>query len=142
MAYNPAYNKPADWSNEILDDVKLNKMIDNTHHNYLYKPELGPNAPTDLPIKIARGKHQFTANGTGGYQNIEGISFSDALDGDPGFSNIPVLIISIQEAGTGSPAMILAQQIWNLSNTSFDLWIEWESANSADYVIHWVAIGN
>lgn len=93
MAYDPAYSEPADWDNEVVSDTKLNQMKDNTHHNYKYKPECGPDTPF---LKLARVKVDATI--TIGNSSAGGsvVFASDCLDGDPSFANAPVVVATAE----------------------------------------------
>jgi len=143
MAYNPAYNKPTWASEEVATSTKLNQMVDNTEHNHIYKPELGPNAPTSPPIKMAMGKVELTWDGVASITSTIVTFATDSDHGDPGFINLPRVIITFvrDTNDIGYLQFIYAQ---NLSNGSVEIVADANPIppNGAKAHIHWLAIGN
>jgi len=145
LAYDPAYNKQTWSSEELATSTKLNQMVDNTDHNYKYKPELGPDAPTNNPIKLARGtKKIIILAAETGHEEIVTFS-SDSEDGNPGFINTPKIVCNMAAAQDELEAI----RIDNIhstakSNTSFTIYIYRGGTASANYWfdIDWIAIGN
>lgn len=139
MSYNPEYNEQTWSADEQISSAKLNQMVNNTKHNQIYKPELGPDAPTG--IKIARGKWEFTvlAAETGATTSI---AFNtDSEDGDPAFSNTPIVLLGTEYQGT-SGFDEFRTRIYNLDKDGFDISFILDNSFDRDYAIHWMAIGD
>lgn len=136
MPYDPAYSKPADWSSdELITATKLQQMVDNTDHNYKYKPECGPDTPN---IKIARGI--ITCS-----QGTNSVTFSTgADDGDPGFSNAPRVFLSVNDVA-GALFGLDRLEAKSITATGFDIGIAWSDdspPNTGSLDIAWLAIGD
>jgi len=145
MTYNPQYNKQTWSSEELITSTKLNQMVDNSDHNYKYKPELGPDAPTSNPIKIARGTKRITllASDTG---RVDTVTFStEAADGNPSFINAPKIICNMADCQSELQAVLIhTVMAVDKTNTTFRIMVNRSTTSGADYWfdIDWIAIGN
>lgn len=139
MAYDPAYSKPTWSSEELVTSTKLNQMVDNTEHNYKYKPELGPDAPSG--VKIACGQKAVVFNNESSKSAT--VTFAtDSDHGDPGFSNTPRIVITRVK---GDPDVNpWGKNVDNASNTSFDIEIGIDDTGTlytGTQYVDWIAIG-
>lgn len=144
MAYNPAYNKSTWSAEELVTSTKLNQMVDNTDHNYKYKPELGPNAPTTNPLRLARGTKRITFGSSEGSKAVTVTFSTEAEDGNPGFANTPKIVCNLadMQEEAGAPALDEICAV-DKTNTTFKIYINRGSGTGAYwYDVDWIAVGN
>ena len=143
MPYDPQYNKSSWSSEQLVTSTKLNQMVDNTDHNYKYKPELGPDASTSIPTKIARGTKRFNFGASDGSQTATITFATDSDDGDPGFSNAPRIICNLSDL-ENEPSLLALAEIcaFGKTNTLFKIFISRGSGTGEYwYDVDWLAIG-
>lgn len=141
MAYDPAYSEPADWDNEVVSDTKLNQMKDNTHHNYKYKPECGPDTPN---LKLARGYKDITVT-SGNTSGTAAVAFAtDCDDGDPEFSNTPRILITFEYLSGTFHSGAYYPHVRNVDADGFDIYFQSNTSHGSDLSVrvHWQAIGD
>ncbi len=141
MPYNPTYSKPTWSTEEQVKSTKLNQMVDNTEHNYKYKPELGPDAPAG--VKMATGKKTVTLPASSSGPVAFTVTFAtDSLYGDPAFTQPPVVTASIKQITSGT-ILDVTIVLYAVTGTQFTLYIIPYTVPSADtnYEIHFIAVG-
>ena len=140
MAYSPAYSKAVFSSDEQATSVKQNQQSDNIEHVYKFTARLGDGAAGD--IKMARGKASLALSGTdNGSVRVD--MKADGLDNGITFASAPVVIVTVEHPG-GTIYNILYQNIaWpSPFINAFDFFMKFNTAHTATYTIHWLAIGS
>lgn len=138
MPYNPGYNKQTWSSEEQISSTKLNQMVDNTDHNYKYKAELGPDAPTNPIIREAIGQVTITLNSESTKEVV--VTFAtDSDHGNPGFSSEPRIFLTLK-----STFVLINAVVKTASATSFIIKVATTDGNiiNATLYVNWRAIGN
>jgi len=139
MAKSPAYGDLGWTSEEQITSTKLDGMCDNAE--FLKKYKLGTPQDADANIIMAYGKKSITGGGGVGLPTTRVTFATDSLGGDPEFSAAPVILITLEQTGSGTLHLMEDYIIEDVLATSFDIWITMDTATSETYNLHWIAIG-
>lgn len=147
MPYNPQYDEQTFSADELATSTKQNKVRNNIKHNQLYKPQLGPDAPTNPQIKLATGLAEITFPGGSGSATVTVNFASDSDHGDPGFTNTPRIVVSQRTPPSTGNLNITDIYTTDETNSSFKIKVTTyldlsPPASGAKAYFTWYAIGN
>lgn len=139
MAKTPAYNDQNWSSEEQVTSTKLDAMADNSYFNKKYKVGTPPDA--DEGIVIARGKKQMTGSGGVALATARITFATDSLDGDPNFSEVPVIQVTLVQDTGSTIRLVDKYNINDLTANYFDVQFEIATSTSDTWYCHWLAMG-
>lgn len=131
MAYTDIPDTDIDADSDI-DDAILEDLVENAEYNHDHAMRGGTHL-VGVRLAVARGVTAFSDSISSGSQDgTQAIVFAtDAIDGDPNFSEVPVFKYSMEEDGTGVAWSAFTQA----TSDSWEHFVESGSQTSAGVTI-------